>query len=347
MKHCTLLVLFCVFSSGCETNLKTSSGITPLYRPGQELLLTYKTEVTKGDEVDFAWLEMPLLVRAADRKDRVEIHMSIRRIVNGWSSGDKGERWSSDDPDAWNTHGAFMSPSLAEIKSLRFRAILDNRSGKIIHFTGTGKGFDNVLNKIKDAKKRREAEYYLFGSYRSILAESVAYLPQSSSGVGDTWKPMRRDVFPLDAGTCSSLTGDSLFPFLTEESVCQLDDVLDTPGGRIAVIHMTGRRSIPRNRPRILGESWRAESRAKDYYTVTSGDIRFNLDTGQLMSHCIKNTVRATDGRRPQPRDYATEIDNPGDPEERLYMWTEITESEQQNFEVEFVDTLTITPLPE
>ena len=93
---------------------------------------------------------------------------------------------------------------------------------------------------------------------------------------------------------------------IVEKSSCRILEVLDTPEGRIAVIDITGRHDgIPD-----------PEASKPPYgdYTVTSGEIRFNLDTGQLVSQRIENVIGSWRGQAPEPGD-------------------------------KFVDTLAITPL--
>ena len=124
-----------------------------------------------------------------------------------------------------------------------------------------------------------------YGMRRRPLAEAVAYLPRHIVDIGDTWRVRRAEIFqafPMLQYSVLMLTHGT--GSLSEVAVCRVKGVERRPPGRIAIIQMTGRRDAvvdPRDPTGGYGR-----------YMDCTGEIRFNLATGRIVSHRIESVLR-------------------------------------------------------
>jgi len=263
-----------------------------------------------GTSVEFGTIEFPLEVKAAGKPRHVEIDMTARLLVTGVRYFRTDAQWRKSFQQDYEEKGVKPTPQQMEedirrakeemkgevtdtqnpppgheqqvaelkemIKGVDFVATIDD-GGRIVGFTGRGKALEDLKN-MPDAKERALRERYMGGKYRSVLDDSLAYLPSQPVRVGQSWKVSRPEVFPIHEYAIGMLTGCAS---LSEKATCRLDSVCDTPEGRIAVIKMSGRRdAVP---------EFQVAGKPTGAYLVSGGEIQVNLTTGRLVSLRIES----------------------------------------------------------
>jgi len=327
MKRILLLAWLLPCALGAAPDQQEAVRFAPLYRAGEKLLLTYKTEqvLTMPDGVasQFWSMEMPLGVRVSDKAGQVEVAMTARRAVAGQSQARTDEQIRKVIKEFSRQPGVTLSPEemeryFREIKEATKAAnqVIDTQNpqpgheeeirnlkeeigavdflatvsegGTIAGFAAQGKALE-AFRKIEDPEYREAHQQHQSGKFRSILEDSLAYLPNKPVRVGQTWEVARPQIFPYNEFAVGMLIGCAA---VWEKATCRLEAVRDTPDGQVAVIKVTGHREG-------VAQFHSAAAGPTANTLESRGEVLFNLKTGRLVSVHIENTARLKPDKDP------------------------------------------------
>lgn len=263
-------------AAGCAVSGAQSSRLP--YRPGDKGLLTYREELHYGESTEFGGLDMPFEV-AQGKDGTIEITLAVSRFYSGNTYKGKTQMRDSNSPRSAGRPADAQADTefdrnAAERKTLRFTAAVD-ATGRVIAFTGRGQPYETI--KEVPTSQREMAELAVGGVYRTIIEESLAYLPIGKSVRGGTeWRVHRPLVFPLHQFGIGMLTGCAA---VSEEATCRVESVRATLGGPVATIRFRSKRHAV--------AEYESAGAPTGNWLKTEGRIEFNLDTGELASHRI------------------------------------------------------------
>jgi len=284
-----------------------------LYRTGRKLLLTYRVEmrndgvlgesstmlgdkeverkVSRGSSSEWGEMELPVDVKASDEPGRLALLMTFRRQrLGNWYKEEKGrkheEAFDSNRPPSGNEQALREHKNRTEeIKSLSFFVQVDS-VGKVVEFDGSGGQFDSVKKELTTSKavptvKKRLALGYISAGVYSALEDASAYLPPADAKKDQKWHVRRKYVLPYHAYGFYMLTNGC--GYSTEESQCQVKSLRKTPAGRVMTIEIKGWR-VPQSPEEGMPK------RVK--HLELSGQLRINLDTGEILRLQLKSITR-------------------------------------------------------
>ena len=283
-----IVLLPLVMMVGCVTQPVESSHLP--HQPGQKGLLTYREEMHSGESTEFGGLEMPFEITQG-KDGTIQLAFSIRRFYTGNTYKGATEMHDSDNPRSGGRTAdaqvdAEFARDAAAVKTLRFSATVD-AGGRLIAFTGKGEPYEAL--KEVPASQKDNAEVAVAGVYKTIIEESLAYLPMGRSvRAGTQWRVHRPLVWPLHQFGIGMLTGCAA---VSEDATCRVESVRATLGGQVATIRIRGER-------RAVG-GYESVGAPTGNWLKVEGRVKFNLDTGELVSHRIVSQVRIVDPENP------------------------------------------------
>ena len=283
-----IVLLPLVMMVGCVGQPVESSHLP--YQPGQKGLLTYREDMHYGESTEFGGLDMPFEVKPG-KDGTIEIAVGVSRFYTGNTYKGKTEMHDSEGPRRTGRSAdaqvdAEFARNAAAMKTLRFSVTVD-AGGRVIAFTGKGEPYEAI--KEVPASQRDMVELAVAGVYRTIIEESLVYLPIGKSvQAGTQWRVHRPVVFPLHQFGIGMLTGCAA---VSEDSTCRVESVRTTLGGQVATIRFQGER-------RAVAE-YESAGAPTGNWLKTEGQIEFNLDTGELVRHRIVSHVRMADPGNP------------------------------------------------
>jgi len=284
---CCLLTLL-LLAAGC-TAQREGIRFPSLFRPGEDLTLRLRdghtTEPSDGFERDFLFHEITMAVSA--EPGSASGHVPLTILPLRWASGIAREpNWQEPDEDVLAEHpqeSGDQPPAKVESSSplepVALRGVV-RQGRRITGFTRNGVSLDRLLSK-ENLKDNWSGDLWLSAVCRTGLEDVLAYLPKHPVRIGDTWTVTRGPLFPLDAIAIGYLTGSAA---AQEKATCSLVDVRHSPGGRVAEIHITGRRDGAALFP--------ASGARTGNYFVCRGTLRVNLDTGRLEGFFMERSAR-------------------------------------------------------
>jgi hypothetical protein len=308
--------LLLVYSTDFSMTPKTGAASYELSvdKAGNVQKKNLKVEPSPGTATEFGTMELPLVVAAGDKAGQVRVAMTARRMISGHKMVRSDEEIRQSLQEVCDAHGAKPTPTEIEADMKKAREeicgeVFDTADPKpakpeavaslkdsieladfaatmadgrrLADFAPRGKVLD-ALQKVKDSKERAGQELYLTGRYRSLLEDTVAYLPPQAVMAGQSWRVERKEVVPLHLYATYMLTGGIV---LTESSECTFEGVHDSPQGRVAVIKVRGRR-VPTPPPSGEGPATQPGK-----FFETRGEVQVNPDTGALVSLRLESTL--------------------------------------------------------
>ncbi len=281
-----LLIAVCV--AGCAAQGE-SIRFPALFRPGENLTLTLRdghaTEMPDGSgrHLQFCEITMAVTAEPGSASRRVPITVRPLRMDSGLAR-EPNCHGPDEGVPAERGQGTGDQPQVEVESSLHLQAMILRavvRQGKrIAQFTRNGTSLDELLSE-KNLKDNWSGELWLTCVCRTGLEDVLAYLPDRPVKVGDTWTVTRGPLFPLYVIAIGYLTGSAA---VREKATCSLTDVRHGPGGRIAEIHITGRRDGVALYP--------ATGALTGNFFACRGTVRVNLDTGRLVKFRMERTAR-------------------------------------------------------
>ena len=249
-------------------------------------------EVTRGSSCEWGEMELPVSVKASDEPGRMALSMAFRRQRMGnWYKEEKGrkheETFDSNLPPSEKGRALREHKDRTEeMKSLSFLVQVDS-VGKMVEFDASGGQFESVKKELAKRKaappeKKRLALGHASGGVYSALDDAAAYLPPADARKDQKWDVRRKYVLPYHAYGFYMLTNGCRYS--TEESQCQVKSLQKTHAGRVMTIEIKGRR-VPQNPEEGMSK------RVK--HLELSGQLRINLDTGEILRLQLKSIVRA------------------------------------------------------
>jgi hypothetical protein len=274
------VALPCLLAVGCASQRVERQ--TPIFRPGQKLLLAVRTEAQAGGTVSLRSysMEMPIDVKAGESAGETILAVSISRLTVGMNFLGKTTTEDSDltpGPGADARELEFFARAQAA-KRMRFTATLD-AGGELTSF----RSGQTDLNDLRSVATTEPELGMRAMACRSAIQDALSYLPPTSAASWQSWKVHRREVVPLHSYATFLLTGSTA---LTEEATCRLDLVTVSPAGRVAAVSFSGRREAA-----VESD---AASRPSSNYLLFRGDLLVNLDTGVIDRLRIDSSIVST-----------------------------------------------------
>jgi hypothetical protein len=238
------------------------------YAPGSSSSLVYRiVEETTGEGDGMgnmkisSVLTLALSARKADAPAPTTLDMNFRRIQAMLQAGELNRDVDSSKPES-----LLPDMPLDVLTSVTFTAGLDS-AGRIVSFTGAEAFMDKAKMTPAAPKEKQVMATSIDAGLRQLIEEPFVYLPAAPVAVGDTWKVTRK-VYGLPIMGARRVEEEDL--------TCRLASVRKTDAGQVAVIDVTGKSTV------IEGGS------PTDPKTMQkTGQIEYNIDTGDLVSHHI------------------------------------------------------------
>jgi len=277
----------------------------------EEDTLVERTE-TKRSSVEWLELNLSLDVKPSAWPGNQDISIKVDRLATGYSGkDDKGvERSVSCDSSTGKAVGSVVEVVNQPEDQLRtftievsFHVTAD-QAGWIVAYEACGGLFDAMMAELaKDGRLTREQKDLALrlqscGVF-SGFAETAAYLPPADVAPGRTWRVVRDKVLPHHAYGFYMFTNGC--GYSTEDSTCEAVSVERTPGGRIVTVRITGRRVPEHPEPSM--------PRRVDYM-ATTGELKFNLDTSEVISLHIEEELHmiSAEDRKYIAVEFATDV---------------------------------------
>jgi hypothetical protein len=249
------------------------------YAPGQNLLLVKDIQIERtrpatGDAPprtnrQGARLEMSVVVAASDKSGELKVRLAVRRIVGTYDRNGVIETRDTDNPDP-----ASPPDDLLAMKRIAFDMVL-NQEGKVATVIPDKEFVEKFpFGRNMTEEKKAQGIQRMSSAFGNMLTSPWSYLPARPVGVGETWNFIRTsdavDFFAIREGDA---------PAAQEDMQCRLEEIQQTPAGRVAAIRLSGKAKWPKSRESLTEP------------TVT-GLVRLNLDTRELLEHRLEFSMR-------------------------------------------------------
>jgi hypothetical protein len=277
--------------AGCGRRVTIASP----YQPGSRLLLVYECDFMLPTSRDIqhrcSTVEWPVLVNRSDAKVQKKLEIKFRRMASGRTlvSPDGTVCYSVSEDSAATAPGDAEEYIVESNKALnkllkRFelKVTLDE-ADKIVHYSeGLGSGY-GILAKPKVGKEDTPTDKLWrkigWGAYLTTLNNATAYLPRKPVAIWSSWRVQRELVIPHDYYTFIDCSGTGM---VSEDAVCRLDAVRQSPIGTIAVIRFRGERYCV---PEFKAPAPRFRA------MPSSGEIHVQIDSGHIIFARIETQI--------------------------------------------------------